>query len=102
VEREPESEPLPDAVRPEPRVALATASVGTTFAVTLNETLSTETNQVGDMFTATLEAPIRSVDGDVVVPAGAVVRGRLTQVEAGPRGESNSLAFESISLDNAA
>lgn len=98
--RQPEREPAP--VNREPRSVTATAGVGTTFAVTLNETLSTETNSVGDMFTATLQAPIRGADGEVVVPAGALIRGRLTQVEkSGHVGETGviALAFESISFD---
>lgn len=102
--REPERQPERDfePARPEPRSVVATAGVGTTFAVTLNETLSTETNRVGDMFTSTLQAPIRSADGEVVVPAGAVIRGRLTQVEkSGNVGETGviALAFESVSFD---
>lgn len=102
--RQPEREPerAAEPARPEPRSSVATAGVGTTFAVTLNETLSTESNRVGDMFTATLQAPIRSADGVVVVPAGAVVRGRITQVDKSGRvGETGviALAFESISFD---
>ena len=85
-----------------PGQVTATAGVGTTFAVTLNETLSTETNQVGDLFTATLPAPIRDAEGETVVPAGAIVRGRITQVDkSGHVGETGviALAFESISFD---
>jgi hypothetical protein len=98
--RDPEPQPAPE--RREPRAVTATASVGTTFAVTLNETLSTETNRVGDAFSATLREAIRSADGQVVVPAGAVVRGRLTQVnKSGHVGETGviALAFESVSFE---
>jgi hypothetical protein len=110
-EREPAPTPTPRATQPEadpepvlrePRAVTATAGVGTTFAVTLNETLSTQSNRVGDMFTATLQAPIRSADGELVVPAGAVIRGRLTQVDkSGGVGQTGviALAFESISFD---
>jgi len=97
-----ETEPSPEPVRSEPRAVTASAGVGTTFAVTLNETLSTETNRVGDMFTATLQAPIRGSDGEIVVPAGAVIRGRVTQVDkSGQIGETGviALAFESISFE---
>lgn len=98
--REPQREQAP--VSREPRTVTASAGVGTTFAVTLNETLSTETNRVGDMFTATLPSPIRAEDGQIVVPAGAVIRGRLTQVDkSGHVGETGviALAFESISFE---
>lgn len=80
---------------------MSTASAGTTFSVTLNQTLSTQTNRVGDSFTATLNSPILGRDGEVVVPAGATIRGRLTQVEkSGHVGATGilSLAFESVSF----
>ena len=83
-----------------PRTVSNTASAGTTFAITLNETLSTGTNTPGDGFTATLAEPILDADGDVVVPAGATVRGRVTGVnKSGNVGQTAviSLAFESIS-----
>ena len=95
-------QPAPEPVRREPRVLTSTASVGTTFSVTLNQTLSTETNRVGDSFSATLNSPILGSDGAVVVPAGATVRGRLTQVnKSGHVGATGiiSLAFESVSFD---
>jgi hypothetical protein len=97
-----QEEPTPEPVRREPRVLTSTATTGTTFAVTLNETLSTQTNRVGDGFTATLSSPILGSDGEVVVPAGATIRGRLTQVaKSGHVGETGiiSLAFESVSFD---
>lgn len=99
---QPRREPAPEPVRREPRVLTSTASVGTTFSVTLNQTLSTETNRVGDSFSATLNAPILGRDGEVVVPAGATVRGRLTQVnKSGHVGATGiiSLAFESVSFN---
>lgn len=97
-----EQAPVPEVVRREPSVSTSTAGVGTTFAATLNETLSTERNRVGDAFSATLQAPIRGDDGSIVVPAGAIIRGRLTQVQkSGNIGETGiiSLAFESVSFE---
>jgi hypothetical protein len=84
-----------------PRTVSRTASAGTTFAISLNETLSTGSNKAGDGFTATLEEPIMDSDGNVVVPAGATVRGRVTRVDhSGNVGETAvmNLAFESISF----
>jgi hypothetical protein len=84
-----------------PRTVSSTASAGTTFAISLNETLSTGSNQAGDAFTATLQEPILDADGDVVVPAGATVRGRVTQVnKSGNVGETAviHLAFESVAF----
>ncbi len=85
-----------------PRTVSRTASAGSTFAISLNETLSTGTNKAGDGFTATLEEPILDADGNVVVPAGATVRGRVTRVDhSGNVGETAvmNLAFESVSFN---
>lgn len=97
-----ERSPEPEVIRREPRVVTSVANTGTTFSVRLNETLSTETNRVGDGFSATLSAPILGSAGEVVIPAGALIRGRLTQVaKSGHVGETGiiSLAFESVSFD---
>ncbi|HSJ13621.1 MAG TPA: hypothetical protein VK939_04345 [Longimicrobiales bacterium] len=94
-------EPEPEPVRREPLATTATAEVGTNFSITLHETISTETNRVGDAFTATVREAVLSSDGQVVVPAGAVVRGRLTQVDkSGNVGETAviKIAFESVSF----
>jgi hypothetical protein len=85
-----------------PRIVTSTAPVGTTFAITLNETLSTKSNVPGDGFTATLQEPILDADGNVLIPSGATVRGRVTRVDKSDRvGETAVLnvAFESISYD---
>jgi hypothetical protein len=86
---------------PEPRVVTATVPTGTNMSLTLNETLSTERNRVGDSFTATLQSPIMDGSGNVLIPAGATVRGRLTEVnKSGHVGETGilKLAFEAVSF----
>lgn len=95
-----EEAPTPEPVR-EPRVYTATVPMGTNMSLTLNETLSTESNRVGDSFTATLQSPVRDGNGNVLIPAGATVRGRLTQVDKSGRvGETGilKLAFEAVSF----
>jgi hypothetical protein len=97
---QPAPAPAPEPA-PQPRVATASAAIGTSMSLTLNQTLSTETNKVGDTFTATLQHAITDASGQVVVPAGATVRGRLTQVEkSGHVGATGiiKLAFESVSF----
>jgi hypothetical protein len=84
-----------------PRVLTSTVPMGTSMALVLNETLSTERNRVGDSFTATLQSALTDAAGNVVVPAGATVRGRLTQVEkSGHVGATGiiKLAFETVSF----
>jgi hypothetical protein len=80
----------------------STVGVGTNVTLTLNETLSTENSAVGDGFSATVDSPVYGSDGEVVVPAGARVRGRVTQVQkSGRTGETAvlSVAFETVSFD---
>jgi hypothetical protein len=98
VDPAPEPAPIP---APAPRVASSTVDMGTTLSLTLNETLSTRSNQVGDAFTATLQSPVLDGNGRVLIPAGATVRGRLTQVDkSGHVGETGilKLAFEAVSF----
>jgi hypothetical protein len=85
-----------------PRTVTSSAPAGTTFGITLNETLSTGKNQVGDGFTATLQDPIMDTDGSVLIPAGATVRGRITTVQKSGNVTQTGvigLAFESISYN---
>lgn len=98
---QPETRAPDPAPPPAPRVVSRSVGVGTNMSVTLNETLSTETNHPGDSFTATVQQAITDSDGNVVIPAGAVVRGRVTQVQKSGRvGETAvmNLAFESVSF----
>ena len=93
--------PASPAPREESRVAAMAVPTGTTFAVRLNQELSTQSNGVGDPFTATLSEPIVAGDGSTIIPAGATVRGRVTSVNKSDHvGETAviRLAFESISF----
>lgn len=94
----PREEPRP---QPQPRPTTLTVPTGTQFAVRLEDELSTETNQPGDPFTAVLDDPIVAVDGTVLIPAGATVRGRVTAAEKSDRvGETAviKVAFEAVSF----
>ncbi|MGD8279095.1 MAG: hypothetical protein PVH00_13750 [Gemmatimonadota bacterium] len=99
-----EPPPLPEpepATPPAPVMVTSTVGIGTTLSVTLDQALSTETNQAGDGFTATLEEPVYASDGALLFPAGATVRGRVVQVQKSGRiGETAmlNLAFEAISV----
>lgn len=91
-------EPTP---APQPRTVTRSVPTGTTFAIRMNDELSTKTSKAGDAFTATLSDPIVDADGTVLVPAGATVRGRVTAVAASGRvGQTAAikLAFEAISF----
>jgi outer membrane lipoprotein SlyB len=93
----------PAPTRPEgPRYVTRPVPAGSTFSVRINEELSTRTARVGQTFSATLIEPLHSADGTMVVPAGAMVRGRVTHVQAsGNAGQRADLgvAFTSVSHD---
>lgn len=104
VERTPPTRPAPrdEAPAREPRQVMMTVPTGTTFAIRLEDTLGTDRNRSGDPFEATLTDPIVSVDGTVLIPTGATVRGRVTAAEVSNRvGETAviKLAFESVSFE---
>jgi hypothetical protein len=67
-----------------PRVERVTVPDGTALDVRLTETLSSELNEKGDTFLATLASPIM-VDDRVVIPAGAGVQGRVVEVQSAGR-----------------
>jgi outer membrane lipoprotein SlyB len=93
---------------PTPAVAQAPASppppkkvmiqAGTQLTVRLNDGLSTEKNQVGDSFHASLGAPLM-IDDETVVPSGADVVGHVVDVKSAGRFAGNSaLTLELTSL----
>lgn len=86
---------------PEPVPVTRIMPVGTTLQLSLNEMLSTRSNEAGDVFTATLTSHVMDADGTVLIPAGATLRGRVTGVQKSGRvGETAvlSLAFEALSF----
>jgi hypothetical protein len=99
--QEPSQEQPAPQPAPEPRIVTATAAIGTSLGLSLDQTLSTETNRVGDAFTATLQHAVTDAGGVVVIPAGATVRGRLTQVDkSGHVGATGiiKVAFETVTF----
>lgn len=89
--REPERfvplSPAPPSTPPPP--AKYTIAEGTTLSVRLVDSIDSSRNKVGDTFRATLNAPIR-VDGDVAVPAGADVEGRIVDASNAGRFSGHS------------
>ena len=69
---------------------ISTIPVGTAFQVILNTNLNSNKNQVGEIFTATLNHPI-SVDGNILIPAGSEVIGQITYIEESRRVGRNAL-----------
>jgi hypothetical protein len=92
--------PAPEPSRP--RTVTLSAPAGSTFAVRLNEEVSTRSHAVGESFTATLTEPLIASNGTTLIPAGATVRGEVTDSrKSGRAGEDASIGitFTSVSYD---
>lgn len=78
-------------------------SAGSTMEVQLNQQLSTEANKVGDTFTATVVNNVMATNGEVVVPAGAVVHGRIAALDDSDDPTDKALIqlqFDRLSFNN--
>jgi len=94
-EAEPEREPKYEApaAPAAPVYVTRTAVAGQTFAVSFDRQVSAKADGVGSTFTATLSDALVDDLGRTVIPAGATVTGRITDVGRGRMG----LAFTSVS-----
>ncbi|MCU1271627.1 MAG: hypothetical protein JWN74_2921 [Acidobacteriaceae bacterium] len=81
---------VPSTPPPPPQVAKVTIPSGTSIVVRLIDTIDSATAQIGDVFHATLDAPI-AVDGDVVVPAHYDVQGHIVNAQASGKFAGQSL-----------
>ncbi len=79
---------------PEPTITVIPA--GTRIRVRLGETLSSKTNQAGDTFPATVDAPV-VVNGRTVIREGSSATGTVTDAKS--LGRFKGQALLSISLD---
>jgi len=82
--------PAPAPPPPPPPPAKVTIPAGTQLSVSLNDSLDSETNKVGDSFHGTLSTPI-VVNGETVIPSGADVVGRVANVQSAGRFAGSSL-----------
>lgn len=93
-----ESEPLPVTLPEAPQVVPSNASAlpaGTRLEVRLDQELGTRSSTVGDEFTATVRAPVIAQNGDVVVPEGAKVIGRVSGLQRSERaGQAAAIRLE--------
>jgi len=80
---EPVAEPV-EAPAPPPVAPSVHLKPGLLLNVRIGESLSSERNQPGDTFTATLDAPL-AADGFVIAERGARLEGRVVEVQKGSR-----------------
>lgn len=87
-------------------VVPANASIlpaGTSMQVHLNQKLSTEGNKVGDTFTATVTSNVVAENGEIAVPAGALVHGRITGLDDSDHAQDKALIqirFDRLAFNN--
>ena len=89
------------APRPVPVVRIVTIPVGTALPLELTTAVSSETAQVEMPVSARLRRAV-SVNGETVLPAGAVVNGEVSEVERAGRVQGRSrlsLRFTSVVID---
>jgi BON domain len=79
---EPPAQPTPP---PPPPPKPVTIAAGTNISVRLIDTIDSEKNQQGETFRATLDSPLTDDQGNVVIPAGYDVTGKLDEVKSASR-----------------
>lgn len=89
---EPEPEPAAPSAPAAPAYVNRTAVAGQTFTVSFDQQVSARADGVGSTFTATLTEALVDDLGRTVIPSGATVTGRITDVGRGRMG----LAFTSV------
>ena len=74
----------PPAARPPAAPSLARLSSGARFSATATDTISSRTAKVNDPFTARVTEDVKNAAGEVVIPAGSIVNGTITDVKPAP------------------
>ncbi len=87
----------PASPPPPPPPQKVTVPYGTVLSVRLVDPIDSEKNQLGDVFHATLNAPITQ-DGAVVIPSGSDVNGHLVDVKSAGRFAGKSIVV--LQLDS--
>ena len=83
-----------------PQVHMVGIPAGTELMLALDTTLSSETNQAGDTFSATVVEPI-VIENRVVIPEGSTIQGRVTEAKSAKRGAGKgtlALSFGALRL----
>lgn len=92
--------PVPDATEPvnaplNPQPTRAFVAAGTQVSATVVEELTTARSRVGDRFHATLADDVLGANGEVLLPKGAVLNGRVAESrESGAADDPAALSLE--------
>jgi hypothetical protein len=109
----PRPKPKPAAAAPEASAAATPAAApaptplvvaaGTAVTATMNDSISSRKNKVGDVVTARVAADVKDAQGRVVVPAGSTVSLKITAIhESENKGDKTgtlTLATQDISIN---
>ena len=87
----------PNPPPPPPKPAMARLAAGTTVDIAAADTISSRTAKPGDPFTARVVEDVRNAAGRVVIPAGSVVNGKITDVKPAPNPSSPGTLTLSVS-----
>jgi len=86
--RQPQRAAPPPATRPpvtrRPTPPMARLAAGTTLDIAATDTISSRSAKPGDAFTARVVEDIRNGAGRVVIPAGSLVNGKISDVQPAP------------------
>jgi hypothetical protein len=76
-------------------------AAGAKFRARMNEEISSKTSKVGDTFTVTVVDPMYAEGGELVIPSGSIITGKITQVTPAKRGGKEGMIdveFVSVKL----
>lgn len=77
-------------------------AAGTSIAATTNAQISSGTNKVGDVVTASVTSDVKDASGRVVIPAGSTINLRVTQIKPSENKSDSTgtlaLAVESVEM----
>lgn len=78
--------------------SITTVPVGTAFQVIIDSDINSTRNQVGEIFTATLNQAI-TINGETVIPAGSEIVGQITYLQdAGRAGKNAKMEIKFTSI----
>jgi len=80
----PANRPRTNPPAPPPAPRTASLGAGTKMDIAASDTISSRTANVGDLFTARVVQDVKNASGQVVIPAGSIVNGKITDVKPAP------------------
>lgn len=99
-EAQPQPQPQEEAPAPDPEQPVRAIPTGSLVTAALTSTISTRTHEAGATFTARVTDDLRGDDGLVLVPAGAILEGRVLEARASEGSEDEALLVLGVeSLD---